>query len=178
MPKKQSVNLLKQLVEDGPSSMSDYERKRREEPRRKVRLCSRNLVKNNIINQIITIKAKLGRAGAVVSVMLEAVRGVGRAGRAQRCRGPPSSTSAMTQHRWPRLATVGPPPRRGGSALEVQQQTERRADGGAEQSVNARAHAHARTHTEERVNSNTVLLLTFQNKSTRVVKHFLKLDFT
>lgn len=26
-PRKQSVNLLKQLVEDGPSSMSDYERK-------------------------------------------------------------------------------------------------------------------------------------------------------
>ncbi|KAF6723750.1 hypothetical protein FQA47_018777 [Oryzias melastigma] len=39
--------------------------------------------------------------------MLEAVRGVGRAGRAQRCRGPPSSTSAMTQHRWPSSPSKG-----------------------------------------------------------------------
>lgn len=29
-PRKQSVNLLKQLVEDGPSSMSDYERRKGE----------------------------------------------------------------------------------------------------------------------------------------------------
>ena len=44
-PRKQSVNLLKQLVEDGPSSMSDCERTGGEEPRRRARLCSSNLVR-------------------------------------------------------------------------------------------------------------------------------------
>lgn len=36
-PRKQSVNLLKQLVEDGPSSISDCERHRRGEPRIKTK---------------------------------------------------------------------------------------------------------------------------------------------
>lgn len=45
VPKKQSVNLLKQLVEDGPSSMSDMSAKEEKSLGEKVRLCSRNLVK-------------------------------------------------------------------------------------------------------------------------------------
>lgn len=115
------------------------------------------------------------RVEVMVSSVLQAVHGLGRARRAMCC--PPPPPPAL----WPStagrgVATVGPPPRRGGSVVDVQQQT-----GGAETTthrhremgVNTHAHTHARGERgrQERasVKSATTIkhdfLYNFQNKS-------------
>lgn len=75
-----------------------------------------------------------------MSPMLEAVHGLGRARRAVCCPPLPPALWPSTAGRG--VATVGPPPRRGSSAVDVQQQT-----GGAETTTHRHREMGVNTHT-------------------------------